>query len=161
MITAFALNLSLSRKFLSLGISSILFFEGVRWIVAVSVLYGVSSPGLRNSTYNYGPLNIFCSALILTDSSAIHRRDLVYRIAWLVKIGYLLYITSISVSMLSFNSVPGFDTSWLVVRVILTLLWICVSFEELLWWNDSRLPHLPGLRSDGSSSSGSLEYDSE
>ena len=41
---------------------------------------------LAESMLNYGPSNIFCAALVFTDSFAIHLRDKFFQLAWMLKI---------------------------------------------------------------------------
>src|SRR5277367_2397854 len=101
MIRAFPLNPSVGRKILALSFCGIFALEGVGWIAGVSALRGANASGLRNTVLNYGPLNIFCAALVATDWSGIHRRNFIYRAAGLLKTVYLLFNSSISMSLLA------------------------------------------------------------
>jgi len=162
MIRAFPLNPSVGRRLLALSFCGVFTVEGVCWIAGVSALQGASLPGLSNVLVNYGPLNIFCAALVATDSSAIHRRNLIYRAAGLLKTVYLLFSSSISLASLARYQLCGCQQPWLVVRLVVTLLWISVSLEDLIYWRDQPQIALPGLRGgDDSSTSGSSAIPSD
>ena len=73
---------------------------------------------LAESMLNYGPLNIFCAALVFTDSFAIHLRDKFFQFAWMLKI---LFITSQSISLLAKDVVLGSHRVWVVAtRLVVT-----------------------------------------
>ena len=157
MIRAFPLNPSIARKLLALSFCSILTLEGLAWISGASTLQGTNASWVRALSAYYGPLNIFCAALIATDWSAIHRRNLIYQLATALKALYLSFNSSTSVALLARrNQSYGHQRPWLVVRLVITLLWIVISLDDFVCRRHQSTAYLPGLRGgDDSSTSGS------
>lgn len=159
MIRAFPQNPSLARKVLALSFCGILTLDGLGWITGVSILQTTNAPRLTNVLINYGPLNIFCAALLATDWSAIHRRDLIYRGAVVLKSIYLLFNLSMAVALLTQSTGDEFLRPWLFARLVITLAWFGVSLEDFVYWRDEPMVKLPGMRDgDDSSTSGSSAY---
>src|SRR5579859_1699851 len=157
MIRAYGLYISFAhRRTLAISFSLVLLLEGL-----VSLLYySLQQPHYSVSFLPFdssAPLNIFSGALILTESSSIHMRNNIFRIAWLIKSLYLLFSASQSGVMLATGRVSGVYRIWSMVKLVFTALWIYCCAEDLLWWKDEDLITLPGLkRKRGSSmSSGS------
>lgn len=106
---------------------------------------------LAESILNYGPLNIFCAALVFTDSFAIHLHDKFFQLAWMLKISYMLFNASHSTSLLAKDVVMGSHRAWVATRLVVTLLWIFSCLEDLIWWKDQSLVDLPLMRTKYSS----------
>lgn len=154
MVRAYGLYASVSRRILGYLFSLLLSLEGAGWIVRRLLMpedFLVSSL-LAESMLNYGPLNIFCAALVFTDSFAIHLRDKFFQFAWMLKISYLLFSASQSISLLAKDIVLGSHRAWVATRLVVTLLWICSCLEDLIWWKDQSLMGLPMMRTKDSSS---------
>jgi hypothetical protein len=153
MVRAYGLYTSDSRKILALLFSTILALEGVGWIFGRTVLQDSkwSTSALMEPSFNYGPVNIFCAALVATDSSAIHMRNYVFRLAWTAKISYLLFTVSVASAGLASDLFSGISRIWTLTRLIASLLWLGKCLEDLWWWRQEHLAPLPGL---------TFEYDS-
>jgi hypothetical protein len=160
MIRAYALYSSFLRRGLGISFSLVLAIEGIAWFLGRELLRPRAGniAIILDSTVGYGPVKIFAAALLATDSSAIHLRNTVFRVAWTVKFVYLLFIVALSSVQLISNGVSDVCHTWLAVRLCLTIPWIVASADDLLWWKEQSLVELPGLKVDGSVPS---ESDSE
>jgi hypothetical protein len=100
---------------------------------------------LIQSPIDYGPLNIFTAALLATDTSAIHLRSPLFQLAWVVKLLYPVFSAASSVTILISKGAIDMHRNWLVVRLLVTVLWICAYLGELKWWEKHLSPEIPGV----------------
>jgi hypothetical protein len=154
MLRAYALYTSFTRRTFALTFSLLLFLEGLAWIICRSIFQTRTA---LSAPVDYGPLNIFSAALVLTDSSAIHMRSLVFRFAWIIKFAYLLFSASLSGIILVSGRVGGVHRIWVMVRLVFTGLWIYSCADDLIWWKEQSLEALPGIRHHSSSSGFSVQ----
>jgi len=161
MVRAYTLYKSNIRKVVSLLFSSLLALEGLAWLFWFSMMPGLQWAQVSKSTFNYGPLNIFTAALVATDSTAFHFTDTIFTIAYTVKLLYLLFTASIASFALTKSSVVSLHRTWIALRLIITLFWICVSSDDLLWWKDQSVFTFPGFEDDNLSEHTVSRFSSE
>jgi len=137
MVRAYALYKAPTRKLVSLLFSSILALEGAAWLFGFSTMSEFQWTQLAKTTWNYGPLNILTAALIATASTAFHFTDTIFNIAYTVKMSYLLFNASVGTLSLITTSDSSLYRTWIATRLLITLFWICISSDDLLWGHPS------------------------
>jgi hypothetical protein len=121
-----------------------LFIEGIGWLFGVTKLFSpVHSSLFLFSTIDHGLLNLLAAALIVTDAAAIHQHSLKFSIARALKFWYPLCSSSFSVALIVSRVGGGLRRTWLVVRLIITLIWLSEYMEELKAWKIKALKTPP------------------
>jgi hypothetical protein len=128
--------------------------EGLGWLLGGSLF---SHSSTITSPIDYGPLNIFTSALLATDSCAIHLHSPLFQLAWVIKLLYTLFSASLASKLLISKSVSGFYEIWIAIRLLFTVAWTYSCLGEVKWWEMRPLPQILGIEFEDSSEDASSE----
>jgi hypothetical protein len=95
------------------------------------------------ATFDHGIITLLAAALIAVDVSAVHQQSPLFHITRGLKFWYPLCSSSFSIALIISSSIEGFRKTWIVIRIVITIIWLSEWMEELKRWKIKAIKTAP------------------